>query len=327
MRIVDQPTPSRRAILAMGLAAPFIAPAAAQGAFPSRPVRIIVPSAPGGSLDILARLISRHLGDRLGWSVPVENRSGGGGNIGFDAVAKSRPDGYTILIGSDPLTVNPSLFRDMPFDPLRDLQPLTMIATLSQVLVVHPSLPAADFPAFVALAKSGSMQINIGTSGTASPGHLTIAQLGHAGVPLTHVPYRGAGPAAQDVVAGNIQAGIFTLPAALGFVRDGQMRALAITSSRRSPFAPDLPTMSEVVPDVVVDSWQALFLPSGVPPEVSQRLHNEITTVIRLPEVDAFLKQQAFEPAPGSPEDLGALMRAEIPKWRRVVQAANVRLD
>lgn len=317
---------TRRAALTAGFAS-LAAPAMAQADFPSRPIRFIVPSAPGGSLDILARLIARHLGERLGWQVPVENRSGGGGNIGFDAVAKSRPDGYTMLIASEPLTVNPSLFRNMPFDPLKDLAPLTMIATLSQVLVVHPSVPARSFAEFVALAKSGGPSINIGSAGTASPGHMAVAQLVHAGVPLTHVPYRGGGPAVQDTVAGNIQGGIMTLPAALPFMQNGQVRALAVTSARRSPFAPDVPTMAEVVPDVIVDSWQALLLPAGVPPEITRRLHAEITTIIRLPEVDAFLKRGAFEPAPGTPEELGALLQAEVPKWRRVVQQTGLRLD
>jgi tripartite-type tricarboxylate transporter receptor subunit TctC len=317
---------TRRAALAAGIAS-LAAPAMAQADFPSRPIRFIVPSAPGGSLDILARLIARHLGERLGWQVPVENRSGGGGNIGFDAVAKSRPDGYTILIASEPLTVNPSLFRNMPFDPLRDLAPLTMIATLSQVLVVHPGVPARNFAEFVALAKSGGPSVNIGSAGTASPGHMAVAQLVHAGVPLTHVPYRGGGPAVQDTVAGNIQGGIMTLPAALPFMQNGQVRALAVTSTRRSPFAADVPTMAESLPDVIVDSWQALLLPAGVPAEISRRLHAEITAIIRLPEVDAFLKRGAFEPAPGTPDELGALLQAEVPKWRRVVQQTGLRLD
>ena len=317
---------SRRITLASGLAA-LAAPAFGQSPeFPSRPIRIIVPSAPGGSLDILSRLIGRHLGERLGWSVAVENRSGGGGNIGFDAVAKARPDGYTILIASEPLTVNPSLFRNLPFDPVRDFQPLTMIALLSQVLVVHPLVRARSFAEFVALARGGA-EINISSAGTASPGHMAVAQMVYARVPLTHVPYRGGGPAVQDVVAGNIQGGIMTLPAALPFMRDGQVRALAVTSAQRSPFAPDLPTMAELLPDVVVDSWQAFLLPAGVPPEVLRRLHAEISTIIRLPEVDEFLKRQAFEPAAGTPESLGALIRAEVPKWRRVVEQTGLRLD
>jgi tripartite-type tricarboxylate transporter receptor subunit TctC len=318
-------TIKRRAALAaaLGLAA---MPALGQ-AFPTRPIRIIVPSAPGGSLDILARLIARHLGEKLGWQVPVENRSGGGGNIGFDAAAKSRPDGYTILIASEPLTVNPSLFPNLPFDPLRDLQPLTMIATLSQVLVVKNGLPARSFAEFVALAKSGGSTINIGSAGTASPGHMAVAQLEHAGVPLTHVPYRGGGPAVQDVVAGNIEGGIMTLPAALPFIREGQARALAVTSTERSPFLPDVPTMAEVVPGVIVDSWQAFLLPTGVPADIAGRLHAEITAVIALPAVQQFLREQAFVAVGGTPEALGAVLQAEVPKWRRVVQETGLRLN
>ncbi len=318
-------TIKRRAALAASLGLGTM-PALGQS-FPTRPIRIIVPSAPGGSLDILARLVARHLGERLGWQVPVENRSGGGGNIGFDAAAKSHPDGYTILIASEPLTVNPSLFPNLPFDPLRDLQPLTMIATLSQVLVVKPALPARSFAEFIALAKSGRPTMNIGSAGTASPGHMAVAQLAHAGVPLTHVPYRGGGPAVQDVVAGNIEGGIMTLPAALPFIREGQARALAVTSAERSPFAPDVPTMAEVVPGVVVDSWQAFLLPAGVPADIAGRLHTEITAVIALPAVQQFLREQAFVAVGGTPEALGAVLRAEVLKWRRVVQETGLRLN
>lgn len=315
---------TRRAALAATLGG-LAAPALAQE-FPGRPMRIIVPSAPGGSLDILARLTSRHLGERLGWQVVVENRSGAGGNIGFDAAAKSRPDGLTLLIASDPLTVNPSLFANLPFDPLRDLAPVTMIAILSQVLVTHPSVPANSFADFVALAKSGA-QLNIGSSGTASPGHMAVAQLVHAGVPMTHVPYRGGGPAVQDTVAGNIQGGIMTLPAALPFIQEGKIKALAVTSETRSPFLPDVPTMTEVLPGVVVNSWQAFLVPAGVPAPILARLNAEITAVIRMPEVDAFLKRQAFEPAPGTPEALGAFLAAEVPKMRQVVQATGLSLN
>lgn len=302
-------------------------PAWSQADFPNRPIRIIVPSAPGGSLDVLSRLISRNLGERLGWQVPVENRSGGAGNIAFDAVAKSRPDGYTILIGSDPLTLNPSLFTNLPFDPVRDFQPLTMIATLSQVLVVHPSVPAENFAEFVELARSRRMDINIGSAGTASPGHLATAMMNTAGVPMTHVPYRGGGPAVQDTVAGNIQGGIMTLPAALPFIRERQVRALAITSSERSPFAPEVPTMSELLPSVVVDSWQAFFLPAGVPPAILARLNTEIVAVINLPSVQDFLRNQAFVAVGGPPEPLGAFVRADVAKWREVVRQTGLRLD
>ena len=317
---------TRRGALGAGLAL-AASPATAQGDFPTRPIRIIVPSAPGGSLDILSRLVARHLGERRGWQVAVENRSGGGGTIGFDAAATSRPDGSTILIASEPLTVNPSLFPTLPFDPLWDLAPLTMIATRSQVLVVHPSAPAQSFAEFVALARSGRTQLNIGSAGTASPGHMAVAQLVHAGVPLTHVPYRGGGPAVQDTVAGNVQGGIMTLPAALPFIRERQLRALAVTSSQRSPFAPDVPTMAELVPGVVVDSWQAFLLPAGVPAEVTRRLHAEIVAVINLPAVREFLRSQAFVADGGTPEALGAVLRAEIPKWREVVRQTGLKPD
>jgi len=316
---------TRRA--ALGAAIALAAQQAMAQEFPARPIRVIVPSAPGGSLDILARLIGRHLGERLGWQMVVENRSGGGGNIGFDAAAKSRPDGYTIVMASEPLTVNPSLYANLPFDPLRDLAPLTLIATLSQVLVVHPSVPARSFAEFVELARAKRMDINIGSAGTASPGHMAVAQMNALGLQMTHVPYRGGGPAVQDTVAGNITGGIMTLPAALPFIRDGQVRALAVTSTDRSPFLSDVPTMAEVLPGVVVDSWQALFVPTGVPPEILAKLNKEITAVIALPAVQEFLRSQAFVAVGGPPEQLGALVRAEIPKWREIVRQTGIRID
>src|SRR4051812_20611240 len=212
----------------------------AQAQWPSQPVRIITPSAPGGSLDILSRTFGRGLQDRLGQSFVVENRSGGAGNIGFDSVAKSKPDGYTIMIASDPLVTNP-LMGSVGFDPIRDFAPIITIATLSQVLAVHPSVPANNFAEFIALARSKPDTINVGTSGRGAPGHLAIALLAQAGARLVHVPYRGAGPAVADALGGQIQATIVTLPATLGMIKQNQLRALAVTSSRRSRFMPDLP--------------------------------------------------------------------------------------
>ena len=222
-----------------------------QTQWPSQSVRIITPSAPGGSLDILSRLFGRGLSERLGQPFVVENRSGGAGNIGFDAVAKARPDGYTIMIASDPLVTNP-LMSNLGFDPIRDFAPITMIATLSQVLAVHPSVPANNFAEFVALARSKPNTINIGTSGSGAPGHLAIVLLAKAGVPVVHVPYRGAGPAIADALGGQIQATIVTLSSTIGMIKQNQLRALAVTSSRRSRFMPDLPSMSEQLPGSVV---------------------------------------------------------------------------
>jgi tripartite-type tricarboxylate transporter receptor subunit TctC len=298
----------------------------AQAQWPSQPVRIITPSAPGGSLDILSRTFGRGLQDRLGQSFVVENRSGGAGNIGFDSVAKSKPDGYTIMIASDPLVTNP-LMGSVGFDPIRDFAPIITIATLSQVLAVHPSVPANNFAEFIALTRSKPDTINVGTSGRGAPGHLAIALLAQAGARLVHVPYRGAGPAVADALGGQIQATIVTLPATLGMIKQNQLRALAVTSSRRSRFMPDLPSMTEQLPGTVVDSWQAFFAPAGTPGEIVQRLNTEFLALLQTQEVLDSFETQGFEVGGGSPEDLAQFMRAETAKWAPIMKAAGIRAE
>ena len=293
--------------------------------WPTRTIRIIAPSVPGGSLDMLSRMFGKGLADRLGQSVVIENRAGGGGNIGFEAVAKSRPDGYTMMIASDPLAINPSLFPKLPFDPLKDFAPIIMIATLSQVLAVHPKVPANSLAEFLTLARN--RRLTVGTSGNGSPGHLAIALLNQAGVPLVHVPYRGAGVGLVDVLGGQIDATIVTLPATLGFIKQGRLRALAVTSSKRSRFAPDLPTMMESVPTVIVDSWQAFFAPAGTPREIITRLNTEFGTLLRSREVVESFETQAFEAGGGTPEDLGMFLRDETVRWAPILKAAAIRAD
>ena len=295
--------------------------------WPTRPVRIVAPSAPGGSLDILSRMFGKGLSERLGQPFPVENRSGSGGNIGFDAVAKSRPDGYTIMIASDPLAVNPSLFGKLPFDPLQDFAPIIMIATLSQVLAVNPRVPATTFAEFVDQARARPKGFTVGTSGNGSPGHLAVALMNQAGIPLVHVPYRGAGVALIDVVAGQIDATIVTLPASLGFIKQGPLRALAVSSSRRSRFAPDLPAMKELVSTAVVDSWQAFFAPAGTPRDIIRRLNAEFAALLRTREAIDSFEAQAFEAGGGSPEDLGKFLRDETTRWAPIIKAAGIRAD
>jgi tripartite-type tricarboxylate transporter receptor subunit TctC len=295
--------------------------------WPSQPVTIVAPSAAGGSLDILSRLFGRGLQDRLGQPFVVENRGGAGGNIGFNAVAKSRPDGYTIMIASDPLSVNPTMYGNLPFDPARDFAPIIMIATLSQVLAVNPKVPAGTFGEFVALARARPDTLNVGTSGNGSPGHLAVALLKQAGVPLVHVPYRGAGPALIDVVGGQIDATIVTLPATIGFIRQSQLRPLAVTSSRRSRFAPETPIMTEAVAGVVVDSWQAFFAPAGTPTEIIKRLNAELTALLRTQDVTDAFEKQAFEAAGGSPDELGKFLRDEITRLAPIIKAAGIRAE
>lgn len=312
--------------LAAGLAASALPRHAHAQAWPTGPVRVVAPSAPGGSLDILSRLFAKGLQQRLGQPFVVENRSGGSGNIGFDAVAKSKPDGTTIMIASDPLVTNP-LMGTVSYDPLKDFAPIITIATLSQVLAVHPSVPAANFAEFVALAKAKPNTLNIGTSGVGAPGHLAIALLAQAGVPLVHVPYRGAGPALVDAIGGQIQGTIVTLPATIGMVRQGQLRALAVTSSRRSRFMPELPTMAEQMPGAVVDSWQAFFAPAATPREIVERLNGEFAALLKTKEVMDSFETQAFEAGGGSPDDLGKFMRDETAKWAPIMKAANIRAN
>jgi tripartite-type tricarboxylate transporter receptor subunit TctC len=295
--------------------------------WPSRPVKIVAPSAPGGSLDILARLFARGLSDQLGQSFVVENRGGGGGNIGFDAVSKSPPDGHTLMIASDPLVVNPIIYSNLTYDSVRDFAPIITIATLSQVLAVNPKLPAATFAEFVALARAKPNTINVGTSGVGSPGHLAIALLVQAGVPVVHVPYRGAGPAVIDAVGGQVDATIVTLPATIGMIRQNQLRALAVTSSRRSRFAPEVVSMAELLSPVVVDSWQAFFAPAGTPPEIVTRLNTTFAALLQSREVMDAFETQAFEAGGGSPEDLGTFMRAETVKWTPIIKAAGIRAE
>ncbi|MDB5602392.1 MAG: LacI family transcriptional regulator [Xanthobacteraceae bacterium] len=309
------------------LASPGIirAPALAGATWPSRPVRFIAPSAAGGSLDILARLFGRGLHERLGQPFIVENRGGGGGNIGFDVVAKSPPDGYTIMIASDPLALNSSIYDNLTYDPVRDFVPIIMIATLSQVLVINPKLSVKNFTEFVELARARPNTLNIGSSGNGAPGHLAVALLNQAGVPVVHVPYRGAGPATIDVISGQIDGAIVTVPATIGMIKQGQLRAVAVTSSRRSRFMPELPTMTETMPQVLVDSWQALFAPAGTPGGIIQRLNSECATLLQSPAVTAAFETQGFEAGGGTPETLGTFLRDEIARWGPITKAAGIR--
>ena len=294
--------------------------------FPDRPIRLIVPTAPGGSLDILARAIARKVGEQRGWQIVVENRSGAGGAIAMEFVAKARPDGHTWLMASEPLTVNPSLMANLPFDPIRDFAPLTLVARLSQVLAVGRASPLRSFADFVQAVRAGR-DITIGHSSATSPGRMTAALLQMAGLRVTPVTYRGGGPAVQDAVAGVVDGTIVTLPATLPFLADGTLRALAVTSSTRSPFRPEVPTMAETLPEVVVDSWQALFLTAGTPADLTLQLNATVAAAIRTPEMGRFLHDQAFEAAGGPPEELGAMVREEVQKWRRVVQLTGIRID
>ena len=320
----------RRALLAGLAALPLARPTVAQGAWPARPVRVVVPFAPAGATDILGRLTATELGNALGQSFVVENRAGAGGNLGSDLVAKSPPDGYTLLFGAaGNIGINPSLFANMPYDPARDLAPVSLIAEVTNILVVHPSVNARSVQELIALGRTTPGGLVYASSGNGSTIHLS-AELFAAMTQLrmTHVPYRGSGPAMADLLAGRVALMFDNLPSALPHVREGRLRALAVTAARRSPVLPDLPTVAEAgVPGYEATSWFGLFAPAGTPREIIDRMAREMDAFARRPEVAERIRALGAEPITNTPDDFAAMVRAEIDKWGAVVRASGARAD
>jgi tripartite-type tricarboxylate transporter receptor subunit TctC len=312
----------------LAIAAPH-APAAAD-AYPARPIRFVVAFPPGGGTDIIARSIAQKLSGRLSQQVVVDNRPGAGGNIGTDVVAKSAPDGYTLLMGSaGPLAINASLFASMPFDPIRDLAPVTLAASTPNVLVVHPSLKAATVKELIALAKAHPGEINFASSGHGTPAHLAGELFNTmAGVKLVHVPYKGASPALADLLGGQVQIMFSTMPPALPHVKDGKLRALAVTSLKRSPAAPGLPTVDEAaLPGFEANTWHGVVLPAGAPPAIIARLNREIVAILHQPDVVERLSAQGAEPVGSTPEEFAAYIRSETVKWAKVVRESGAKAE
>ncbi|HTF16326.1 MAG TPA: tripartite tricarboxylate transporter substrate binding protein [Burkholderiales bacterium] len=313
---------------ALALSAPHAAAAAEP--YPARPVRFVVAFPPGGGTDIIARSIAQKLGERLGQQVLVDNRPGAGGNIGTDIVAKSSPDGYTLLMGSaGPLAINASLFARMPFDPIKDLAPVTLAASTPNVLVVHPSLPAATVRELIALAKARPGEINFASSGHGTPAHLAGELFNSmAGVKLIHVPYKGAAPALADLLGGQVQLMFSTMPPALPHVKDGQLRALAVTSLKRSPAAPDLPTVDEIaLPGFEANTWHGVVVPAGTPGAIVARLNREIVAILHLPDVVERLSGQGAEALGSTPEEFAAYIKSESVKWAKVVRDSGAKAE
>jgi tripartite-type tricarboxylate transporter receptor subunit TctC len=314
-------------LLAAGLAAAGTAHA---DVYPSKPIRFVVAFPPGGGTDIIARSIAQKLSERLSQQVVVDNRPGAGGNIGTDIVAKSAPDGYTMLMGSaGPLAINSSLFASMPFDPQRDLAPVTLAASTPNVLVVNPSLKVTTVTELIALAKANPGRINFASSGFGTPAHLAGELFNSmAGVKLVHVPYKGASPALADLLGGQVQLMFSTMPPALPHVKDGKLRALAVTSLKRSPAAPELPTMDEAaLPGFEANTWHGVVLPAGAQAEVVTRLNREIVAILHLPDVVERLSAQGAEPVGSTPEEFAAYIRSETVKWAKVVRASGAKAE
>jgi tripartite-type tricarboxylate transporter receptor subunit TctC len=311
------------------LAAVLPAAALAQS-YPAKPVRIVVTSPPGGSQDFLARLLAQALAPALGQSVLVDNRTGASGAIGIEHVARAPADGYTVLLGAQgPIAIVPVLNPKVPFDPVRDFAPVTLVAGGPFALVVHPSVPVRSVKELVALARAKPRALNYGSSGTGASPHLAMELLKSlAGIDLVHVPYKGVGPALTDVIGGQIEAMMADVHLVAPHARSGRLRVLAVTSTGRSGVLPDIPTVSESgVTGYSAGTWFGLFAPARTPVSIVARLHDETTRILADPALRERLSTQGIVPQPSSPEQLGAHLRSELAKWRKVVEAADIRID
>lgn len=299
-------------------------------AYPARPVRLMVPFPAGGGSDTMGRVIGAKLGERLGQQIVVENRPGAGGSIGAEAVAKAPPDGYTLLLGStSEIAQYPNVNPRIGYNPQRDFAPISLVGTVPLLLVVHPSLPVTSVKDLIALAKSRPGQINFSSAGNGSTTHLAVELLVlTTGIKMTHVPYKGSPPAVADLVAGNVQAGIPTMPAALPFVKAGRLRALGVSTAKRASVLPDLPTLQEAgVKGYDNALWTGVLAPTGTPPAILSRLHAELVKVVELQDVKESLARQGAESASSTPEEFAAYINSELAVWAKVVKQANVRID
>ncbi|MBX3664804.1 MAG: tripartite tricarboxylate transporter substrate binding protein [Burkholderiales bacterium] len=299
---------------------------AAQAVYPEKPIRLVVPLAPGGTTDILARLIGQRFADGLGRPVIVDNRPGAGGNIGNETVARAMADGYTLLMANPPLVINPSLTK-VNYSPLDDYTPLSLIASVPVVLAVHPSVPARTIRELIELARNNPGKYNYASSGNGGGPHLSAALFaGMAGINIVHVPYKGSGPALSDLLGGQVHMQFSGLPPLLPFIRSGKLRALGVASTRRSAALPDTPTIAEAgVPGYASASWQGLVGPAKLPRAIAARLHEEADRFITNPEMRSRVTELGAEPAGGSPEAFAAFIRDEFHKWARVIREIGAR--
>jgi tripartite-type tricarboxylate transporter receptor subunit TctC len=319
----------QRATLGLCFALCAFASAAAAQPFPARPIRVVVPLAAGGPADIFARAIAEKLSPALGQPVVVDNRPGANTNIGTELVAKAAPDGYTLLLTASTHTINPSLYANLPFDPIRDFAPITLVAQTPLVMVLHPSVAAKSVREFIALAKSRPGQINFGSAGSGSTLHLAGEMFNVlAGVKLVHVPYKGVTQAMNDLLGGHLALMFPGAPIALPHARAGKLHALATTGAERTPAAPELPTVAEAgVPGFEVTVWYGVFAPAGTPPPVINRLNGDLTQIVQLAEIRSRWAALGADPLTSTPAELAAFLGADLRKWAKVVKDSGARAD
>ena len=316
----------RRSIsLALALALMVLGHAHAQNAWPAKPIRLIVGFAAGGSTDVTARIIAQALSERLGQPVVVENRGGAGGNIGADAVAKADPDGYTLLMAtSSTFAANPNLYKTLPFDVQKDFAPITVTAFIPNLLVVNPSVPANNVAEFITYLKANPEKLNFASAGNGTSQHLSGELFNSlAGVRMTHVAYRGGAPAVSDLLGGQVQVIFAPLVEVIQQVRAEKLRALGITTAKRSPLLPEVPTILESLPGYEVALWNGLLAPAKTPPDIIERVNRATIEALRSPEVKAKLAEQGSEPVGNTPAEFKAFIDSELVKWRRLVEISG----
>jgi len=321
---------TRRAALAVAVSAlAMLAPQASAQNFPDRTITMVVPFAAGGSTDVVARIVAQKMSDDLGQQVVVDNVAGAGGNIGAQRVAESDPDGYTILMGTVAThALNPLMLKTKPYDPEKDFSPVSLLVIVPNVLVVNPELPAKTVPELIALLKANPDKYAYASSGNGTPLHLS-GELFKAmtGVKLEHIPYKGAGPALNDVLGNQVPIMFDNLPSSTAHIKGGTLRALGVTTAERAPSFPDVPTIAESVPGYETYTWNALFAPANTPPEVVARLNSAAKKALADPAVVDKMKDFSAAIVGSTPEDLGKHVTAELAKWGPVVKGANISLD
>lgn len=299
----------------------------AHAAYPDRPIRIVVPVAPGGGNDIVARLLAQRLTDKWGQQVIVDNRPGASTAIGAEIVARANPDGYTVMFHSASFAINAAMQRKLAFDPIKDFTPICLIARVPQILVVNPGFPAKTLGEFLALAKARPGQINFASAGTGSSPHLAMEMLMEmTGISLNHIPYKGTAPALADVIAGQVQIVFDAIPPALAYVRSGRVRPLVVVSPRRFSLLPDVPTMAEAgLPGYDFASWFGMLAPARTPHSIITTLNREIVTIVRLADIRERLTDLGLEPLGTTPEEYGRHLQSEITRWRAFIQRHDIR--
>jgi tripartite-type tricarboxylate transporter receptor subunit TctC len=307
----------------------LLAPSASAQDYPAKPVRFIVPYAPGGSSDIIARLYGQRLSETLGQTFVVDNRPGAGGTIGTGILAKSLPDGYTLILQDMPHTINPAVYGNLPYDPVKDFAPITLVARAPQWLFVNPAVPARTVRELVALAKAQPGNLKIGSAGNGSGTHLMAELLIRgAGINLTHVPYKGAGPAVTATVGGEMNAVFTSMPAAVSFVQSGRLRPIGVTTAKRHPSHPEVPTFEESgVPNMVLHHWFGVLAPAGLAKPVQAKLVREFTAAVSYPSIVERYRALILEPATATPEEFRKLIETDLARWGKVVREAGIKVQ